>query len=336
MRLFAALLVLFSHQYALLGQAEPAVAGMSFGEIGVCIFFSISGYLVTQSWVSDPHPFRFAAKRFLRIWPGLFVAICFCALVIGPLATTLPLLEYLRSPEMHGYFALLIMKMRFNLPGVFLDIPYPRALNGSLWTIPLELSCYAALLIAGMLRVTNFRWLMLAIVLGLAIHFFTTDRSTVGVIANYRMQYGLFFGFGACMWLFRDIWTNRRITGAVLLLAGTAIAIYAQKYLIASLLAIPYASIAFGTASTPVARRFGRFGDVSYGVYIYAFPVQQTVIWATHGRLSFIEYLATSVLATLVLAYLSWHLVEAPTLKLKPRSKRNLASPPVHGAATAS
>ncbi len=147
LRLLAAMMVLYSHQYALLGHAQPpALPGVSFGELGVCIFFSISGYLVTQIWTRDPNVIRFAAKRFLRIWPGLFIATCFCALVIGLIATDLPWLAYLRSPEMHGYFTSLRMKMQFSLPGVFLGIPFPRAINGSLWTIPPEVSCYIALL----------------------------------------------------------------------------------------------------------------------------------------------------------------------------------------------
>ena len=243
LRLSAAMMVLYSHQFALLGHAQPtALLGISFGELGVCIFFSISGYLVTQSWTRDPNVIRFAAKRVLRIWPGLFIATCFGALVIGLIATDLPWLAYLLSPEMHGYFTSLRMKMQFSLPGVFLGIPFPHAVNGSLWTIPLEVSCYIALLIAGIIRVTSFRWITLLGVVRLALYFFGTDRSGIDVIANYRLQYGLFFGAGACMWLFRECWATRRFVGTLLLLAGAAVAIWSRQYMIACLLMVPYAS----------------------------------------------------------------------------------------------
>lgn len=294
--------------------------GLTFGSLGVCIFFSISGYLVTQSWLRDPHALRFASRRILRIWPGLAATVCFCALVIGPIVTTAPLLDYFRAPEMHGYFALLRLGMRFDLPGVFLDTPYPRVLNGSLWTIPLEISCYLALLGAGLLRVLNFRWLSLAIFAGLAVHFFGMDPATVKIIPYYRLEYGLFFGFGACLWLFRDYWQARRAGGAALMLVGFAVAICLHEYTIACLLTVPYTCVVCGAASTPVLRRCGRFGDFSYGMYIYAFPVQQTLIWASHARWPLMAYLASSVTATLLLAYGSWHLLEAPALRLKPRA----------------
>jgi len=319
LRISAALMVLFSHQFALLGRTEPAVLpGISFGEMGVCIFFSISGYLVSQSWMRDPYALRFMTRRLLRIWPGLFVATCFCALVIGPIATNLPLQAYLRAPEMHRFFGILRLKIQFNLPGVFLDTPFPRALNGSLWSIPLELSCYGVLLVAGILRLLNFRWIIVIMLAGLAFQYFRMDYAAVDQIASYKIRYGLFFGSGCCMWLFKDYRPRHRMIGMALLVTSIALGLCLNQYLLASLLAVPYISVVIGTSSTPVMCRFGRFGDLSYGVYIYAFPVQQTLIWATGGHLPFLAYLAASTLVTLLLAYASWHGVEAPALRMKP------------------
>jgi len=90
---------------------------------------------------------------------------------------------------------------------------------------------------------------------------------------------------------------------------------------VAAFLLTPYLVVAFGVSSFPVIRRFGRFGDLSYGVYIYAFPVQQTTIWLMPG-LSFLAHISISIGITLVLAWLSWHFVEKVALTYKPRGSR--------------
>ena len=93
-RLVAALLVLVSHQFALQGLPEPGVQGLySLGGLGVLVFFSISGYLVAQSWLNDPHWLRFAARRLLRIVPGLLVVMVACTFILGPVLTHLSLTE---------------------------------------------------------------------------------------------------------------------------------------------------------------------------------------------------------------------------------------------------
>lgn len=325
LRLFAALCVLASHQYALLGLPEPApLPAESLGSLGVAIFFSISGYLVTQSWVSDPHIFRFAAKRFLRIWPGLTVATCVFALVLGPLATELPLRAYFSSPGFQAFFYTLRLRIVFQLPGVFLHNPYPGALNGSLWTIPLEVKCYFALLLLGVVRLLKVRWLFLAASVALAGYYYFVLHGRAASETDYLMRLGLFFAAGSCVYLFRE-W--RESGHAYWILAVAALVFLSFKcYELAELALLPISIISVGLASTPVLRNFGRFGDLSYGTYIYAFAVQQALIWITGARLQFAAYLVISAALTVVLAFLSWHFVESPALKLKPgRRERAVA-----------
>ena len=87
-------------------------------------------------------------------------------------------------------------------------------------------------------------------------------------------------------------------------------------------LAVPTLTLLFGITATPGLRSAGRYGDVSYGIYIYAFPVQQTFIWLYKDSLGFWQLLAASVSVTVVLAFLSWHLVENPALRFKPKRRR--------------
>ena len=133
-RLVAASMVLYSHHFILAGRPpEPTVFGItSFGHFAVIMFFSLSGYLVTQSWQSDPHIFRFAMRRILRIWPALTAVVAFCALILGPMVTSAPLPEYFESSGTWNYFLNLTMTAVFYLPGVFEHNFYAFSVNGSL------------------------------------------------------------------------------------------------------------------------------------------------------------------------------------------------------------
>lgn len=317
-RLLAALFVLYGHQYGLLGHNEPTLMpGQSFGTIGVYIFFSISGYLVVQSWQRDSRILPFVAKRLLRIWPGLIVATLFCAIVLGPLVSTLPLTEYFLSPDLRTYLTTARFKIVYFLPGVFETNPYPRAVNGSLWTIPFELRCYLALMLAGVCGLFRFRIPSLVVTCILAIYCFTTPEAW----DNYNLRLGLFFATGVCLHLFSE-WKQNKWLAMILLLATGGALLKDQPNLAAWLL-IPFLSIAIGSMSTPVLRRAGRFGDLSYGIYIYAFPVQQFFIWLTQKNpLHFGWYFTITFFSVILFALLSWHIVEQPALKLKPRGRQ--------------
>ena len=325
-RVFAAGLVLFSHQFALLGATEPGFfPGISFGSLGVCIFFSISGFLVCQSWLNDPHPLRFIARRFLRIWPALIVVTVLSALLLGPLISTRTPKEYFNSRETWDYFKNLLLIIKYQLPGVFDANPFPQAVNGSLWTIPVEVKWYWLVLGAGVSGLLKFRYLMLCLLFCLAAFVLVAHQVTGGAAHNYFVEYGLFFLSGACLHLFRDVW-SKQLIGLIVCICGAAGAAFALGYPIIGLwLIVPYAVVRFGLASTVILRRFGRFGDCSYGLYIYAFPVQQLVVWSTNASLSVTASLVLSASGTAILAFLSWHLIEQPAMRFRPgqRGKGN-------------
>ena len=320
LRIVAACLVIFAHQFALMAQDAPVFFPVRYGELGVCIFFTISGYLVTKSWTNDPHIFRFAARRFLRIWPALLVVTSLAALVLGPIMTDLSLSSYFHSKETWTYFNALLLKIQFLLPGVFLTNPYPIAVDGALWSIPLEVKWYFILLIGGALRMLNFKWLILAIMAALAAYHFGIYHAETNPEQNYSHSYGLYFIYGVCLQLFSDSWQERKLYGFVIV-SICAYAIHAAGHsLIALWVALPYYVIAFGSLSTPVTRRFGRYGDLSYGIYIYAFPVQQLIIALNQGKYSLPVCLLLSLCCAVALAYCSWHLVEKPALRFKPKT----------------
>lgn len=314
LRIVAALLVLYSHQYALSGLREPEIFGMSAGTFAVLVFFSISGFLVSQSWRQDPNPLRFLAKRLLRIWPGLAVVTLLTAFVLGPIVSSLDMQAYLSHPALPDFLRnLKVTTVRYALPGVFEDNIHPKAVNGSLWTIPLEVRCYFALLVVGCIGLMRKPVLVALGTLALAVHYFAVAPDP----SNYQVYFGLYFFAGVCLDIFRRHWQARPflLLAAVLILSVTIYAAGMPR--LAMLLALPYAAILIGSLSTPGLRSAGRYGDISYGIYIYAFPIQQTVLWALGKDAIFGVAMAIAAALTVLCALLSWHLVERPALGLK-------------------
>ena len=329
LRLVAALCVLVSHQYALSGMREPSVLDVeSLGGFGVLVFFSISGFLVMQSWESDPVVWRFVARRLLRIWPGLAVVILLTALLLGPLISTFSVHDYFVHPALREYFKNLRFDLRDELPMRFSGNALPTAINGSLWTIPLELKCYAALLLLGAAGLLRWRWFLLALTCIVGIAFSVADPrgDRLGnffqwkIEQLYLIEFGLFFFSGAAFYAFR-IHESVHKTKVVVLSCWVlaALALWNERPLLALLLIVPTTVLAVGNASTPYLRRAGRFGDISYGLYIYAFPVQQSMIWLFGDRLPWGVVLLLTMATTALLAFASWHSVEKRALRLKPR-----------------
>ena len=323
LRITATLLVMYTHQFVLQGTVEPvpALPYVSWGGIGVAMFFVLSGFLVTKSWCEDPAPHRYLARRFLRIWPALAVGTLATVFVLGPLVTRLPVGAYWASPETWAYLsALKLFTIHFNLPGVFVDNPYAGGVNGSLWTIPVEVRCYLVLMLLGWMGALRIRWLSVAALFTLAFVAFVLGAPGENASRNWNHELGAFFAAGSVLYLWRDVWMNhaKAVFGIALVLAGVAWA--AGWPYVAIFLALPPGLLAFGNAATPVVCRVGRFGDPSYGLYIFAFPIQQLVVMATSNQLGVFESLALAVALTFFAAYLSWHLVEKVCLGFKPRT----------------
>jgi peptidoglycan/LPS O-acetylase OafA/YrhL len=283
LRLVGALMVLLTHMAPASGRPTWTWMGNSFGTLGVLIFFSISGYLITASWRAEPDLGRFLVKRYLRVVPGLAVAMAACWLIVAALG-----LQGFPDNPRHDF-------------------------NMSLWTIPLEVYCYVILAGAGML-VARPALVCAAAALGayllLPFDFFTC--------------YALFFAAGALFQEYPAL-LNWRVVG-LLVAAGLAVAMLGEENL-GMALAIPALTVWIGRQSWPVLRDAGRFGDLSYGVYIYAYPMQQVVVSLMGASASYYALSAASLAVVLPLAWLSWRYVEAPALARKPVREPRTSAP---------
>lgn len=328
-RLLAAYAVLISHSYALTagtGEAEPGrdSIGLSLGAIAVHVFFLASGFLVSASILNRRSVVEFAWARALRIIPGLAVMLVLVVLVLGPLFTTLPLSLYFRDGQTWEYLvrnALPLARMTYELPEVFQDNPYKAAVNGSLWTLPYEVRMYVVLALLWVAaawvrkaRASAFVAFVVSAALVSGCHWMAALLGVVDV--SEWSALGFMFFVGATFYVFRQ---HVRLTwpAFALILVCWALTVR-QPTVFLPVYAVTVGYMLFFLAYVPggLVRGYNRFGDISYGVYIYAFPVQQAII-ACIPAASATLVIVAATLVTVPLAWLSWHLVEKRALNLK-------------------
>ena len=333
LRLVGALAVIFGHAYHIVGRPfeNPVVAGYPVQTLGVIIFFSISGYLITASWSRTRNPVSYLAARSLRIFPALVVVVLVCMFVIGPVVSVLPNSQYFDAPNFWSYLGNIILRPQYELPGVWGDHPYPTAVNGSLWTLPAEFFCYLLVPLV-FLAPKVARIPVIGLLLAASVWYSMTPPLESMVVWHSRISDNalmwVFFAAGAILRLLAERGLRFRTDVAVgllavhLVIAGTL----PQHITKVAWLFLPYVVLAVGLASTPYVRRASRYGDLSYGLYLWAFPVQQLVIdlWGVQ-RMSVNLLIVTAI--TAALALVSWHVVEHPSLKLKDRLVRRLTRP---------
>jgi peptidoglycan/LPS O-acetylase OafA/YrhL len=319
LRLGAAAMVLVSHAFPLAGHHEPGLLGTSdtLGFVGVLIFFSISGFLITQSWVSDPDPLHYIIKRALRILPGLLISLFLTAYVLGPIVTTMPVRSYISSLTPIKYvIGNTVMATNYALPGVFHTNP-SATVNGSLGTLPVEVKAYIMLALLGLVAASRGK----VAKVGLSVLF-------VGVlVVSFKTGVKPFWSLLDLFCLFAGaagLFLTRERLQLNLVAFAAAVLIWIASYKLplgfhAVLMGIslPYAVIYLAFRGLDSFRWLTRLGDVSYGLYVYAFPVTQTVVYA--GVTAPTEIILIAFPVTYMLALLSWKLVEQPALRQKRR-----------------
>jgi peptidoglycan/LPS O-acetylase OafA/YrhL len=321
LRFALATLVLWSHAYSLDAQLDPLLAfsrrQMSGGAVGVEGFFVVSGFLVTQSWLGSGTVARFAEKRARRVLPGLLVAMAVGVFVIGPFVTTQPIATYLTSARTWLHFPGLFAHAWSAVPGVFPRNTFKNQLNGSLWSLRYEIACYVVTAVGGALA--GRRWRPLVVALAVAavatngiVH--RADSMVSPTWLSWGTKLGACYAIGMLAYELRDRVPYR---GALALVALAALVVAARAGGLVWVFPVAGAYLLLYVACAtwlPLAH-FGRRGDFSYGLYLYAFPVQQTILHVLGPRLPVGPFFVVAFLLTLPIAVASWHLVEAPMLR---------------------
>lgn len=338
-RLLAAASVIISHAFVLVaGQesAEPLYilsdGQITIGRAAVAAFFVVSGLLISMSFERSKSWFKFAVNRALRLLPGLWVCVLVLVLLFGPIATTLPLQQYFQSSETIGFFGNVAFLARsHSIGGVFEGWPGGDAINGSLWTLKYEVASYifgAILLCTGRLKtpLTLAVWLLAMIatpMIGDPLQHGGATYHAAWMVWLFR-----FYGAGMLLYLLRDSISLSK-GPALACLAAIVLSTFTPIY--TEVLAIfgSYALVAAAFLASGWFKRLTHRGDLSYGVYIYAFPVQQMFVpISNQTAIPWLTNVALSVPVTFALAALSWHFVEHPALALKGLfTARNKAAP---------
>lgn len=316
LRLVAALAVILGHSCVLLGRPElvPLIFGIGIQELGVCVFFVISGYLIVGSWERSRSLPQYFTSRVLRIFPGLILVALFSAFILGPLVTTLSPDGYLGNGQTYSYLRNIALLPVADLPGVFEDNPYPSAVNGSLWTLGAEFACYLLVPVIGFLpRLLRIPAWGLFAAASIVLSFMHVEIYGARVESGAFMW--VFFAVGAILRLgLRREWFRLDVAAFVLVLWLGLLGFFPQYSVYLAWIALPYCVLALGLHSTPGVRRASRYGDFSYGLYLWAFPVQQAVVHF-FGVLPLGLNLVVVIAITAAFAYASWHLVEQPSMR---------------------
>ncbi len=324
LRLVLALSVVVSHAFSVttgVVDDEPLAlsTGFTLGEHAVNGFFAISGFLVTMSF--QRRGWRdYVVARLLRIAPGLIAATLFVSLLIGGLMTRFDLAGYFGDPRLWRFIwgTLTSFKSAASLPGVFEGNPLPFPM-GTVWTLKYESLCYLGVLVAGLVgllarpRLALAAWVLL-IGLALAREIIAPDGPK-GVETALRLP--LIFMTGGLIYLFAQrVRLSLLGLGALLVLlvivSGTAF--YKPLLFVAT----AWGVLVLALHPMLTARSWEPRTDISYGVYLYGWPVQQ-VAFALFPAAGALALLGPSLAITILIGLASWHGVEAPALRLKRR-----------------
>lgn len=321
LRLIAASLVIYGHGAGFTHAASAPDIFLWLGDedsggIAVEMFFVASGFMIAGSYLRRQHLLDFLWARVIRIYPAYIFCLLGVAYVLGAIYTELPLASYLRSHDVAHYVsrnAQLSPGMIWTLPGVFEHNPKTDVVNGSIWTLPAEVRMYLWAALLGALGILARRsWCNIAIAVLFAWGILQPAPIPMIKVDAYR-HLAAYFAFGVFCYVNRDRvpvgWPVAALCALLAWLLHTT-AVYPFAF------GLALTAFVFAFAYNTPWYGFNRFGDYSYGLYLWGFPLQQVVAhhFPQAGRL---QDAMLAWLGAMALAMVSWHLVEEPCLRLK-------------------
>lgn len=327
LRFLAAAAVIYGHAPNISGNGPQDLFlrlnwGRYSGQIAVDLFFVISGFLVSASWLRREHLLDFLRARALRIVPAYAACILACAFLIGPMFTVLPWHEYFFSPQTWDYALANLHfgpRLVWRLPGVFAEHPV-AVVNGSIWTLPVEVLMYACVALLGIAGILARRTLLTAVLAAAFVLVLAWLPAIANAIfAEYLRMAALFALGGVCY-----VWRARLPNSGAVVLALAALCwlsratpAYAYLFVLAETAFVFWFAYGLGGTQSRL-HRFNRCGDYSYGLYLWGYPAQQAVVAIAGPQSAFVNA-ACGFLVGLLLAIASWHIVERPALRWKTR-----------------
>lgn len=320
-RLIAAFMVIYAHAYTLFPTPEkhpPLLAITSFEDLGglaVKIFFFLSGLLVTNSLLINKNIIAFIISRFFRIYPALVALLIITTFIIGPILSSCSLYEYYTSPLTHIYFLNnLILQTAYFLPNVFTHNLYPL-FNVSLWTLPFEASCYIILGIVFLLGGFRFKGVAIVIFTSLIIDTIYHNQLIITWYANKSHIVTLLaptFSFGCLLAVYKNY---IKINVWIVLISFLLFFIFRHStYIIYFFYLCIFLSILY-ISSLKFIVKIKFSADISYGVYLWAFPIQQIIISKLPQYGLLFNQIISMIIAS-ILGLLSWYCIEKKSISI--------------------
>jgi peptidoglycan/LPS O-acetylase OafA/YrhL len=320
LRLALATLVIVSHAWPIGGfGGDPKVGDLSLGGWAVAGFFAISGFLITTSRLRSSFS-SYMWRRTLRIFPGLWICVLVTLVIFVPIAALAEGgADHVGPGSLLEYFAAngILESDHQTIAGTLSGVPYPAAWNGSLWTLWFEFGCY--LVLGGLLVFSRLRErpaALLGVFAGCA--FVNLAQAELGLTLPFRLAWaadlGSYFFAGAvlCVYASRIPSSTFLVAISTAVLAAAALTDHVQ-----AVGAMPLAYLLIWLGSVLPLQAVGRRNDISYGVYIYAFPIQQLLVLAGAAALGVLPFTLLCIVCTVPIAALSWFFVEEPAMRLK-------------------
>jgi peptidoglycan/LPS O-acetylase OafA/YrhL len=328
LRFLFALLVVISHSYPLSGSSESSQwiyqvtnGQIVLAQIGLSGFFIISGYFIFQSLKRSNSIIDYFKKRFLRLFPALIVVL-FLTMVLVPFVYKSET-PFFQNAAIYTYFPnnLSLYHLQPSIKGIF-DTNSYHAINGSLWTIRYEFSLYIALSLLFFFR--KQKWVLFSLISFAFLLFYTiynfyltrfSSSTLFGIQGYHLLNLGTFFIAGSLLssMQFERLKYKKLILGVVLFILF--LSLFLNEYNSVKHIILPIIIMLIGFMPLPFISTFGKFGDMSYGIYIYSFPIQQTLMY--FFKMNTYTLMFTSVLLSISFGFLSWHWIEKRALKYK-------------------
>ncbi|MBY0291198.1 MAG: acyltransferase [Mycobacteriaceae bacterium] len=335
LRLALATSVILWHSFPLTGRMPPPAVTQLIVMVGVDGFFAISGFLITASWLSRPQVREYLVARALRILPGLYVCLIVTAFVIAPIGEAIQgrsAVKLLLSSGPIEYVLknLAVVHFHFGVGGTPRGIPVAGYWDGSLWSLIYEVGCYLAVVGLGIIGLVSRRWVfpvlfLLALIAALSLPPLPTATEGLWTVPQLIARCFLMFFAGALLYRFRNEiparWSLVVLSVAIIVVAADLL----PDYRVVAAIPLAYAVIVSGALIH--SKRLRLRTDLSYGMYIYAFPIQQLLLIVGLVWLNPLVFFVVSTIATLPLAALSWFLVEKRAMSLKSRLKQKWSAP---------
>ena len=349
LRFTLAAVVVYCHSYVIISGGtdnEPLCIAshgqMSWGTLAVDFFFVISGFLITQSWIHSKGIWDYFKKRILRIYPAFIVVMLICLLVVGPQSVADKAGWYHHISKKHVLEHLAILVEVPN-PGAFKQLPVPWTIDASVWTIRYEFECYTLVALLGLVGLYKRRLLPLLLFLGIFalqavldvrhhLHlshdalYGWKDVPVIGYV-DFLPRFLTFFLSGMVFYLYRD-----KIPLSPWLALGSAAVVVASTLGPQEMdFTLPffgsYALMSIAFAPWMRLHNWAKRGDLSYGLYLTAWPIQQLLRLYLGPSLQPLALFAMALPLSCIAAALSWQFVEKPFLKFKSKSPVRLPTP---------